>query len=157
MLVAVDGATAEGLDTVVELCRHEAYPCPAAKLELVVYETDVLREPDAQPRWSLNFNTGRGVDQVGRDPRSEPAHWFVLDLAFARRHGVALFGPPPAELIGRLQRVVVARAFDAQVAWYEQNEPGERAATAARRARHWSETGEFATKLDVSEDEANAS
>ena len=113
----------------------------------------MLREPAARPRWSLNFNTGRDVEHVGRDPQAEPAHWFVLDLAFARRHGVALLGRPPVDLIGELPRFVVARAFDAQVAWYEKNEPGEAASTAARRARHWSETGEFGTKGDVSEDD----
>lgn len=157
MLVATDGAARAAVEELVARCRHEAYPCPAEKLELVVYESAVLRDPGARPRWSLNLNTGPTVDHVGRDPDREPAHWFVLDLAFARRNAVPLFGPPPASLIGELDRGVIAAAFDAQVAWYAEHERGEAADVAVRRARHWRETGEFPAKRTVSEDEANAS
>jgi hypothetical protein len=146
VIVAVDGAGREALEAVVATCSHDALPCPARKLELVAYDLAVLADPGARPRWSLNFDTGAGEHHLGWDPGAEPAHWFVLDLAFAHRHAVALWGPPPSELIADPGPEAVRQAFAEQVAWYEGNEPGEPAATAARRARHWEQTGEFAPK-----------
>jgi hypothetical protein len=141
-----DSADRARLDALVATCSHEALPCPAKKLELVVYEPDALATPGERPRWSLNFDTGAGVRQVDFDPATQPAHWFVLDLAFARRHAVALIGPPPRELIGDPGDAAVSAAFADMVAWYEANEPGEAAALTALRARHWAATRTFAAK-----------
>ena len=145
VLVAVEGADHAALEDVVRRCRHEAIPCPARKLELVVYELDVLATPGARPRWSLNLNTGADEHHVGFDPRAEPPHWFVLDLAFARRHARSLAGPPAAELIGPVDDGTVRDAFAAMVDWYERDEPAG-AGLARARAEHWLATGEFASK-----------
>jgi hypothetical protein len=153
VLVAVDGADRESLERVVATCAHETLPCPATKLELVAYELAVLAQPGERPRWSLNFDTGETLRHVGFDPELEPAHWFVLDLAFARRHAQPLLGPPPSALIGDPGDAAIARAFDAMVAWYEQNEPAG-AATARSRAEHWRATGTFVAKPGLPSDEA---
>jgi hypothetical protein len=152
VLVVADPADRERLERVVARCSHEALPCPATKLELVVYEPAALAAPDERPRWSLNFDTGAGVRQVDFDPDTQPAHWFVLDLAFARRHAVPLLGPPPAELIGDPGDAAVTAAFADMVAWYDANEPGEAATLAALRARHWAATRTFAAKPDLATD-----
>jgi hypothetical protein len=152
VLVACAELSADGLDAIVERCSHQALPCPATKLELVVYELEALAAPGRRPRWSLNFDTGSAVHHVGRDPGAEAAHWFVLDLAFARRHAVALLGPPASHVIGDPGREAVGAAFADAVAWYAEHEPGGPAEIAARRARHWHATGEFATKADVGRD-----
>src|SRR5881409_2250863 len=68
VLVAVDQAPRSALEAVVARCSHEALPCPATKLELVVYERSALAAPGERPRWSLNFDTGPGVHHVGFDP-----------------------------------------------------------------------------------------
>ncbi len=149
VLVVAEPADRERLDTVVARCSHEALPCPAKKLELVVYESSALAAPGERPRWSLNFDTGAGVRQVDFDPDAQPAHWFVLDLAFARRHAVPLLGPPPAELIGDPGDAAVTAAFADMVEWYEANEPGEAAALAELRARHWAATRTFVAKPDL--------
>jgi hypothetical protein len=145
-LVVADPADRPRLDAVVAKCSHEVLPCPATKLELVVYEPAALVAPGDRPRWSLNFDTGAGVRQVDFDPATQPAHWFVLDLAFARHHAVALVGPPAAELIGDPGDAAVSAAFADMVEWYEANEPGAAATLAALRARHWAATRTFAPK-----------
>lgn len=146
VLVVADGAEPSQLDAIVATCSHEALPCPASKLELVVYEREALAAPGKQPRWSLNFDTGPGTHHVGRDPTSEPAHWFVVDLEFARRNAVALHGPPAAELIGAAEPGAVAAAMDEIVAWYRARGEHGPADAAARRAAHWRRTGEFMPK-----------
>lgn len=145
VLVVAEPAERGSMELIVERCSHEQLPCPATKLELVVYEPAALADPGERPRWSLNLDTGATEHHVGFDPGAEPAHWFVLDLAFARRHAVARLGPPAAELIGDPGDDAVRAAFRDLVDWYRRNEPGE-AARAARRARHWEATGEFAPK-----------
>jgi Nucleotidyltransferase domain len=142
VLVAVEAADRAALERVVATCAHSALPCPASKLELVVYEVSELRAPHVPPRWSLNFDTGEGVHQVDFDPGSQPSHWFVLDLAFAHRHAVPMVGS--AE-IGDPGDASIGRAFDEMVEWYEKHEPAG-ADVAHARAEHWRKTGRFAPK-----------
>lgn len=142
VLVAVEGADRKSLERVLSSCSHEALPCPATKLELVVYELDALAAPAWPPRWSLNFDTGAATRQVDFDPGKQPAHWFVLDLAFARRHAVPLYGS--AE-IGDPGDEAVARAFDDMLEWYAANEP-DALAVARDRAEHWRKTRTFKPK-----------
>jgi hypothetical protein len=131
-------------------CSHGALPCPARKLELVVIPAAEVREPSGQPRWQLNLNTGAGLDDhAGLEPGEEPAFWFVLDLALAHSHAVALRGPAAAELVGAPDAAEVARAQAHAVAWYAEHEPGPGAVVAACRAWLWHETGRFAAKGDA--------
>ena len=62
----------------------ESLPCPARKLELVVYARGAERH-------ELNVNTG---ELVHFDPDDDPAFWFVLDRSIAEQHAVPLLGPP---------------------------------------------------------------
>jgi hypothetical protein len=41
---------------------------------------------------------------VSLDPALEPAHWFVVDLAILREHGVALAGPSARALVAPIPR-----------------------------------------------------
>ena len=147
VLVVVESAEREALEAVVATCAHEVLPCPATKLELVVYERAALESA----QWSLNFDTGAATHHVGLDPRAEPSHWFVIDLAFARLHAQALAGPPAAALIPPVEAATVDAAFDELVSWYEQHEP-EGAAVARARAEHWRGTRTFASKPGLPSD-----
>jgi hypothetical protein len=142
ILVAVDRAHREQLEAVVATCAHEVLPCPATKLELVVYEVGELARPHVPPRWSLNFDTGVSTHQVDWDPDTQPSHWFVLDLAFAHRHAKPLFG---SVVIGDPGAQATARAFDEMLDWFEHNEP-EALPVARQRAEHWRKTGTFRSK-----------
>lgn len=151
VLVAVEDAARDRLDAVVARCAHATLPCPATKLELVVYETRALAVATARPRWSLNFDTGANTHHVGFDADAEPAHWFVLDLAFARHHARPLLGPPAHELIAEDWDAAVPAALEAMVEWYESCEP-ENAAVARARADHWLTKGTFAPKAGLPSD-----
>jgi hypothetical protein len=63
-----------------------ALPCPARQLEFVLYPPG----PDQPSRWQLNVNTD--PVRVSTDPATEPAHWFVLDIAMARERAIPLYG-----------------------------------------------------------------
>lgn len=103
----------------VDHLRHAALPCPAPRLELVVYPTAVLAAPGARPAFDLNLNTGPAIaDHWSTDPDDEPPHWFVLDLAAARDAALPLAGPPVSELVGPMPDTIVLDALRASHAWH---------------------------------------
>ena len=116
-------------DAIVARCSHAALPCPARKLELVVYGADGAVE--------LNLNSGPD------GTTAEPADWFwfVVDRAIAREHAVALLGPPASVLIPAPDRARVLEALEEMVAWYARHEPGEASEIAAARARAYAAEG----------------
>src|SRR3954452_15050083 len=142
VLVAAESASRDQLEQIVATCSHDVLPCPATKLELVVYEIDELAAPHVPPRWSLNFDTGEATHQVDWDPETQPSHWFVLDLAFAHRHAQPLVG---SAVIGEPEHEEIERAFEELLAWFEANEP-DALPVARMRAEHWSRTGTFMPK-----------
>jgi hypothetical protein len=135
---------------IVERCSHDALPCPARKLELVVYTREQVGAPRRDQPWELNLNTGAAEPlHAGADPAAEPWHWFVLDLAQAREHFAALHGPPAPELIGEVPRPLALEALSEAVAWYARNELGEQALLAAARAWRYAEEGVWSSKRDA--------
>ena len=132
------------LDAVRASASHDALPCPARLLELVVYSYASLgRRP---PEFELNLNSGRSDTRWSTDPSSEPRFWFALDVAIAREAGIALRGPPPRQLFPNLPASDLRAAADASLVWYEAEASAEQLALARRRARHFDETGAFGPK-----------
>jgi hypothetical protein len=116
----------------------EAIPCPARKLELVVY-------PRGSRDWEINLNTG---EHVSFDVREEPAFWFVLDRAIAEQHARALTGPPWAELFQPESREAIEAALDQAIAFDGWDDPRD-AGLATARARIWRETGRWVSKREA--------
>ncbi len=96
---------------------HPALPCPAVGLEFVWYA-----DPDLHPLgdpvvFALNVNGGPGRGRlIGLGPEpGDDQWWAVLDLAAARRVGVALLGPAPNEVLPEIPRDrLVAAIRDSQ-------------------------------------------
>jgi hypothetical protein len=132
---------------------HSQLPCPARRLELVVYRRDLLAEPAWPLPFELNFNTGEGMaDHVGLDPSAEAAHWFLLDLAIARERSTPLAGPPLHALLGDIPRPDVLDALRSALDWYAEEEPDAAASTlAACRAWQFAEEDEWGSKRDAAE------
>jgi predicted nucleotidyltransferase len=98
-------------------------PVPATKLEIVFYDRDlrVLSDP----------NPGSGD------------HWYVIDLAVAREHGRAVFGPSPSERIPEIPRKEILAALDAGDRWQAEHEPDS---PNIERGRVYRETGRWVPK-----------
>lgn len=126
---------------------HQALPCPARKLELVVYRAGALSGPTLGA-FDLNLNTGQGIaTTVDTDPNGVARHWFVLDLAIAREGGRALVGPEPAALIAPVPRPVVLEALAESLDWHTRQESASTGAVlAACRAWHFVDTGRWSSK-----------
>jgi hypothetical protein len=118
--------------------RHAELPCPARKLELVVYLAEQAAAPTRELEFELDLNTGPETDRLLTGLGREPAHWYLIDLAIGREHGVALSGPPPRELIGEPPREDVLSALAAGIrsALDEEPESPSTVLNACRAARY---------------------
>jgi Domain of unknown function (DUF4111) len=120
----------------------EAIPCPARKLELVVY-------PRGSETWEINLNTG---EHVSFDPAEEPAFWFVLDRAIAEQHAVSLLGPAWGESFPPVPTEAVLEALGQALDWQEQEDPlGRSSVLNACRAWCWLETGRWVAKQEAAQ------
>lgn len=105
---------------IVDVLRHEALPCPASGLELVLYSEHAVKVPARSPVFELNLNTGpRRPFHVAFGPGVDHPHWFVLDLAVTRAHGLCIKGPLPHELIAPIPRLWLLEALGESLAWHD--------------------------------------
>ncbi|MFG1716830.1 nucleotidyltransferase domain-containing protein [Micromonospora sp. NPDC049203] len=87
----------------VDRLRHESLPCPARGLELVVYRRDVAASGTSEPGFEVELNTGATMPlRATYDPADRPAadgrFWYALDRGILRQSGLALLGPPAADV-----------------------------------------------------------
>ena len=114
---------------------HRRLPCPARKLELVVYERDRLSRGEVS--FELDLNTGPGLHEWRGDPETAPRHWFVLDVAIGRAHARALAGPPAATVFPEQEERHVLRAMCASLEWYAERAEDAPADTVLNACRAW--------------------
>jgi hypothetical protein len=141
---SLDRETKGGL---VAALRHEALPCPARGLELVVYAL-------GRPLPELNLNTGARMPfHVTLEPGGDSPHWFVLDRAIIGARGVALTGPPPETVLAPPSEDEVLEALAIGLQWYRDrpDEPRDDAALNAVRSRAYLERGEWLSKAEAVE------
>jgi hypothetical protein len=97
---------------------------PVRGLEFVLYPRDAVASVSRSPQFALNLNVGPRMPlHLSTDAAAEPAHWFVIDLAILREHGLALYGPPAHELVAPIPRRWLLDALGDGLAWHAANEP----------------------------------
>lgn len=132
-------------DAVVE----EGLRCPWAGVEYVVYDAEAVSAPRYPLAYELNVSAGpaRAVHvALGGDP----AHWFLLDVAMARDHAIALYGPPADALLGEPPLRDVAQAISDALTWHAHHEVTS-ADAVLNACRSWCYlvTGRWASKSDA--------
>ena len=134
-------------EALVGAVEHDALPCPARGLELVVYDPGGLADADG-PAYLVNLNTGpRMAHDVSYDPAENPRFWFTLDVAIGRTLGLTLTGPPPDRLFPELPDALLRRAAHESLEWWWANGGHPfTAVLAACVAWRWAETGTWASK-----------
>lgn len=144
----LDTAQKQGI---ISRLKHAVLPCPATKLELVVYAQSTAYPATRHPRFELNLNTGlhQPMDHISLDPENESSHWFLLDIAMGRDLGRSLCGPPVSDVIGVIPRRWVLEAIMNSLEWHQANEPNS-ANSVLNACRGWRfiVTGEFGSKLE---------
>ena len=87
--------------------RHEALPCPARGLELVLYRRTVAQSGTPKPGFEVELNTGARMDfratyAAADRPAADGRFWYALDRSILHQSGMVLFGPPAAEMFADL-------------------------------------------------------
>jgi Phosphotransferase enzyme family/Domain of unknown function (DUF4111) len=125
-LVAVCAHTPSGdlIQRLVAKLTEEAMTWPVRGLEFVLYPRAALASASRSPQFALNLNVGSRMPlHLSTDAAAEPAHWFVIDLAILREHGLVLHGPPARELVAPIPRRWLLDALEDGLAWHAANEP----------------------------------
>ena len=124
---------------IVAVCRHElgeatkkgladrlleaTVNCPARGLEFTLYRAEVASCPPEDADFELNVNGGpRMARHVRLSSQDEPRFWYVLDRAIAHRDGVAISGPPAAEVFSRVPRRLLLEVLHQSMRWHREHE-----------------------------------
>jgi hypothetical protein len=137
---------------VVAAVRHEALPCPARGLELVVYSAAAVRTNDAEADFELNLNTGAGMAFRADLAPGDESHWFAVDRSVIAQHGIALLGPPANEVFTPVPREPLLAVLGEGLTWWRAAAPASPDAVLnACRSLHFADTGRWASKRGAAE------
>ncbi|MGK5672730.1 nucleotidyltransferase domain-containing protein [Micromonospora sp. URMC 106] len=103
--------------------RHEALPCPARGLELVVYRRAVAGSGTPEPGFEVELNTGarmpfRATWAAADRPAEDGLFWYGLDRSILHQCGHALLGPPAAETFADLSPADLRRLLTDALRWW---------------------------------------
>lgn len=133
-----------------EKISHKAIPCPARKLEFVLYTKENAAQRSRNPHHEMNFNTGKCMEEDYVSLNStEDRHWFLLDIASGIDLGVALYGPEPKEVFAQPRLDWVFECLLESVAWHVSNEASSpNSVLNACRGLRFAETGHWGSKVE---------
>jgi hypothetical protein len=115
-VVVAPGGPQRLVHELAEILAHPAFDCPAAGLELVVYDADFAASGSPEPGYLLNLNTGPLLPAVADfDSAGAPAFWYVIDRAVAHQSGLPLCGRPVREVLAAPRRLDLLAAVAASV------------------------------------------
>jgi len=139
---------------IVAALRHEALPCPARGLELVLYPLATAEAGDGEPGFDLNLNTGAAMSfRADTAPGDVEGFWFAIDRSILREHGVALHGPPAAEVFAPIPRETLIRLLGESVRWHRDSHIPVSSDVVLNTARAlvFADTGEWISKRAAGE------
>ncbi|MET8320887.1 nucleotidyltransferase domain-containing protein [Micromonospora sp. NPDC005189] len=122
-LVSAGPLTEATKRALVERLRHEALPCPARGLELVVYRRAVAVSGTPEPGFEVELNAGSGMPfRCTLDPADRPAadgrFWYGLDRSILHQSGLPLLGPPAGEAFADLTPADLRRLLIEALSWW---------------------------------------
>ncbi|KAF5026418.1 hypothetical protein F66182_1483 [Fusarium sp. NRRL 66182] len=135
---------------IINCLNQSSLPCPATKLEFVVYARDTINPASRHPRFELNLNTGpHQHDHISLDPANESSHWFLLDIAMGRKLGCCIYGLGTTDAFGAIPNRWILDAMADSLAWHQENELNStNSVFNACRSWRYIATGDFSSKLD---------
>jgi hypothetical protein len=140
----------EAADAVVARLSHGALPCPARRLELVVYRQETAGSGGAASDFELNLNTGEGMPlsvQSAGAAADIGSHWFAIDRSVLAEAGATLLGPPAGEVFAAIAPNELRPVLAESLRWHRAHaaDPSDTVLNACRVLRY-SEVGIWSSK-----------
>jgi predicted nucleotidyltransferase len=124
----------------VERVRHEALPCPARGLELVVYRRATAASPKPARDFELNLNSGASMAALVQTTASDGQDfWFPIDRSILAQAGVAILGPPASEVFASIPVDDLRPVLTESDEWHRVTGQADAAPNSARAQRFLSE------------------
>ncbi|KAL3456045.1 hypothetical protein BJX64DRAFT_297056 [Aspergillus heterothallicus] len=145
------GCKSESYIQLARTISHASIPCPARKLEFVLFTKANAALQTCNPRFEMNLNTGKEMvnDYINLDASSEPGFWFLLDIAMGQELGTPLFGPPAGEVFAAPRLEDILDCMLECLDWHrEQLNLTPDAVLNACRALRFAKTGKWGSKKD---------
>ncbi|MFG3698402.1 nucleotidyltransferase domain-containing protein [Micromonospora sp. NPDC047620] len=122
-LVCADALDLARRHELVARLRHEALPCPARGLEMVVYRRAVAASGTPEPGFEVELNTGarmafRATWAAAERAAEDGLFWYGLDRSILHQCGHALLGPPAAETFADLSPADLRRLLTDALRWW---------------------------------------
>jgi hypothetical protein len=122
-LVCRTDLSAGAKEALVARLRHDALPCPARGLELVVYTLAAARSGAPEAGFELELNDGpamafRSTLRPEDRPVADGLFWYGLDRSILATRGRALLGPPAAEVFTDLGPVELTNLLIDSLRWW---------------------------------------
>ncbi|TKV56466.1 nucleotidyltransferase domain-containing protein [Nakamurella flava] len=154
----------------VDALRHEALPCPARGLELVVYRAEFAAAGTSEPGFEVELNSGPRmpfrVTWSGADRgTADGTFWYAVDRSILAAAGRAVAGPPAGAVFRSVPDGVLATVLAESLRWHltldrpaepPEDEPGppgtDDAVLNACRARQRIRTGRWSDKVSAGRD-----
>jgi hypothetical protein len=137
-------------DAIASELDHDALPCPARCLELVVYLEATARSGSPVSDFELNLNTGRDIPlsvHWGSASGDVGGHWFAIDRSILSQAGIALIGAPAGDVFAPIPPAVLAPTLVESVRWHRGRgtDTGDAVLNACRALRYTQE-GRWSSK-----------
>jgi hypothetical protein len=136
---------------IVERLRHEALPCPARGLELVIYRRATAGSPTASREFELNLNTGSLMPlRVEASPGCEATHWYPIDRSILAQAGIAVLGPPAGQVFASIPPAELTPVLVESLRWHRGGPAtAEDAVLNACRSLRFAGEGLWSSKLEA--------
>ncbi|WP_280400986.1 nucleotidyltransferase domain-containing protein [Nocardia carnea] len=116
MVVVEPAAPAQAAHELADVLAHSGFRCPAAGLELVVYDAAFAAAGAPGAGYLLNLNTGSLLPAVADfESATAPGFWYVIDRAIGQQSGWTLAGRPIREVLSAPRRNELLAAVAASV------------------------------------------
>jgi predicted nucleotidyltransferase len=123
---------------------------PGAGLEFSIVTRASLKDVRERPPFELHVTTGADAKVIdGKGHRGDSD--LVMHYAVCRERGVAVLGPPPAEVFPVVPRAVLLAAFVEELAWGLEHAPVRYAVLNACRAWAFAEGAGLLSKVEGAE------
>jgi Domain of unknown function (DUF4111) len=132
---------------VVAAVRHEALPCPARGLELVVYTAAAAGARATRAAFELNLNTGATMPfRADTEPVRGELHWFAIDRSILQSRGIALAGRPAQDVFASPPASALRPILADALHWYREGGRPHDAVLNACRSLRFADEGVWSSK-----------